>query len=28
MIGLSRRVQGVVAQPQDQRFDRAWLAAG
>ncbi len=28
MIVLSRRVQGVVAQPQDQRFDRAWLAAG
>jgi peptide/nickel transport system substrate-binding protein len=28
LIGLSRRVQGFVAQPQDQRFDRAWLASG
>lgn len=28
LIGLSRRVQGVVAQPQDQRLDPAWVAAG
>lgn len=28
LVGLSRRVQGVVAQPHDQRYDRAWLAAG